>query len=424
MFWPTWEWISAPWLRWIYASYAQNLSTRDSLKCRRIIESNWYQERWGAIYQLTSDQNVKNRFENNRTGLRLATSVGGIATGEGGDRLVCDDPHNVLEAESDAIRKNTLQWWDEVMSTRLNDPKTGARLLIMQRSHYDDLAGHVLEQGGYEHLCLPAEYEKPKGGTKYTTGIGWSDPRNEEGELLSPERFGPNEIAELKRRLGSYAASAQLQQLPVPRGGGIFKRDDFKFYTRETLPTEFDEVLQSWDCSFKKTDTADFVAGHVWARKGAQAFLLDREHERKSFTETITAVRRMSSNWPQAIAKLVEDKANGPAIIDYLTKEIPGLIPVDPQGGKEARAFACQPIVEAGNVWLPHPDIAPWVTELLDQLCKFPKVTHDDDVDAMTQALMRMMVRMGFGIIDYYSQQYDAMMAAKKSAAEKHSGSP
>ena len=181
VFWPCWEWIDHPERRWLFASYAAALSIRDSLKCRRLIESSWYQANWGERFRLTSDQNTKGRFENDKSGYRLATSVAGAATGEGGDRIVVDDPHNVNEAESDTVRHSVLDWWDLVMTTRLNDPKTGARVIVMQRVHDDDLSGHVLAQGGYEHLCLPAEYEE---GHSIITSIGWSDPRTVAGELL------------------------------------------------------------------------------------------------------------------------------------------------------------------------------------------------------------------------------------------------
>jgi len=173
VFWPAWEWTRWPERRWLYSSYAANLSARDSLVCRRLIESPWYRARWGHIFVLTGDQNVKTRFENNRSGYRLSTSVGGSVTGEGGDRLVCDDPHKVDEVESDGVRKGTLDWWDTTMSTRVNDPKTTAMVVVAQRCHQQDLSGHLLEQGGWEHLCLPAEYEGPS----HTTSIGFTDPR-------------------------------------------------------------------------------------------------------------------------------------------------------------------------------------------------------------------------------------------------------
>src|SRR5579862_1529352 len=226
VFWPAWEWIRWPERRWLYSSYAAQLSIRDSVKCRRLIESPWYQTRWGHIFALTGDQNAKSRFDNNRSGYRLSTSVGGSVTGEGGDRIVCDDPHKVDEVESDTVRKTAIDWWDVAMSTRVNDPKTSAMVIVMQRCHQRDLSGHLLEKGNFEHLCLPAEYEGPG----RVTSIGFSDPRTEIGELLWPERFGPKEIADLKISLGSYAAAGQLQQRPSPAGGGIFKRHWFRYF--------------------------------------------------------------------------------------------------------------------------------------------------------------------------------------------------
>ena len=180
------------------------MSIRDSVKCRRLIESPWYQERWGDRFALTSDQNTKGRFDNNRSGYRLSTSVGGAATGEGGDRIVCDDPHNVNEVESDSVRKTTIDWFDVVMSTRVNDPKTAAKVVVMQRCHQQDLSGHLLEQGGWEHLCLPAEYE----GSQRVTSIGFSDPRGRARRVV---------VARTLRAKGNRSAESQPGQLR--RGG-------------------------------------------------------------------------------------------------------------------------------------------------------------------------------------------------------------
>jgi hypothetical protein len=211
VFWPAWEWIKWPERRWLYSSYGAQLSIRDSVKCRRLIESPWYQHRWRDRLALTTDQNTKGRFDNDRSGYRLSTSVGGAATGEGGDRIVCDDPHNVQEAESDSVRKGTNDWFDVVMSTRVNDPKTAAKVVVMQRCHQQDLSGHLLEQGGWEYLCLPAEYE----GSRRATSTGFVDPRQEHGELLWPERFGCREIDDLKISLGSRLHWSLPRRLPT-----------------------------------------------------------------------------------------------------------------------------------------------------------------------------------------------------------------
>jgi len=405
--WPAWEWIQHPERRWLYSSYAATLSIRDSVRCRTLIESPWYQRFWADRFALASDQNTKTRFDNNRSGYRIATSVGGTATGEGGDRVVVDDPHNVQEAESDSIRKSTLDWYDIVMSTRVNDPRTAAKVVVMQRCHQQDLSGHLLQQGGWEHLCLPAEYEGPS----CVSSIGFVDPRAQPGELLWPERFGPKEIADLKVSLGSYAAAGQLQQRPSPAGGGIFKRHWFKYFQPRGMnlppvivrlpdgstvsiqaievPRQMDEQLQSWDCSFKDLATSDYVVGQVWGRLGAWFFLGDQVRGRMDCPGTVKAVRALKAKWPGTMAILVEDKANGSAVIQMLSHEIPGILPVNPGGGKVARAQAISPLVEAGNIYLPHPEYAPWVNDFIEECVAFPNGAHDDQVDAMTQVLLR-----------------------------------
>jgi predicted phage terminase large subunit-like protein len=407
VFWPAWEWTRWPERRWLYSSYAATLSLRDSVKCRRLIESPWYRARWGHVFLLTGDQNAKTRFDNNRSGYRLSTSVGGAVTGEGGDRIVCDDPHNVADVASDTIRKNAIDWWDIAMSTRVNDPKTSAMVIVMQRCHQRDLSGHLLEKGNFEHLCLPAEYEGPG----RMTSIGFSDPRTEHGDLLWPGQFGRSEIEELKINLGSYGAAGQLQQRPSPAGGGIFKRDWFRYFQPRGMnlppvevrrqdgtlvlipaieaPHHVDEQLQSWDCTFKELDTSDYVVGQLWARRGGLFLLGDQFRERTDCPGTVKAVRAMTEKWPATMAVLIEDKANGSAVIQMLAHEIPGLLPVNPQGGKIARAAAVSPLIEAGNIYLPHPDFAPWVKDFIEECVQFPNGAHDDQVDAMTQALLR-----------------------------------
>ncbi len=245
---------------------------RDSLRCRRLIQSPWYQSHFGDRFCLTGDQNEKHRFENDSRGCRIASSVGGANTGEGGDRIVCDDLHNVREGESEAIRRGVCEWWDTVMPTRLNDPKTGAKVIIMRPIHAADLAGHILEQGGYEHLRLPAEYD----GARRSTGIGWRDPREETGELLWPQQFGREQIDELKLRLGSYAAAGQLQQRPSPAEGGILKRKWWRYLSAQPKLATCDEMIQSWELAFKDRANSSYVVRQVWGRWNGEMTLLDQ----------------------------------------------------------------------------------------------------------------------------------------------------
>ena len=279
--------------------------------------------------------------------------------------------------------KAAIDWFEVAMSTRVNDPKTSTMVIVMQRCHQRDLSGHLLEKGNFEHLCLPAEYEGPG----RITSIGFSDPRTEPGQLLWPERYGPQEIAEAKLNLGSYAAAGQLQQRPSPAGGGIFKRHCFRYWQPRgmnlppvivrlpdgtpmsieaiEIPYRMDDQLQSWDCAFKGLETSDYVVGQVWARLGSMYFLGDQVRRRMDFPATLQALRDLSEKFPGTLAKLVEDKANGSAVVQMLTREIPGIIPVNPEGGKLARAQAVTPLVEAGNIYLPHPEYAPWRSSIL-----------------------------------------------------------
>lgn len=292
----------------------------------------------------------------------------------------CDDPHKIEEARSDVKREEVIEWWDQTMSTRLRQPKTGAFVIVMQRLHEQDLTGHVLAQDGWTHLCLPAQYEP-------THPFVWPrDPRQVDGELLWPEQWGREQLAEIG--LSPYGRAGQLQQRPAPAEGGLIKRGWFRFYRQ--LPGELDELLLSWDMAFKDAAANDYVVGQVWARAGSQKYLVAQTRDRMDFPATVEAFRQQAALYPSANLKLVEDSANGPAVISTLRREISGLIAVRPQGSKEARVAAVSPTIEAGDVWLPDPELAPWIGEFVEEAAAFPNGAHDDQVDAMSQALLRL----------------------------------
>lgn len=416
VFWPVWMWTYRPEFQWLFTSYAQDLALRDAVKSRRLIMSPWFQERWGSVFHLTGDMNQKSRYENNHSGYRISAGVGGQITGEGGDAIVADDPHKVKEAESDLMRTGVLEWWDQTMSTRLNDPKTGRKVIIMQRVHESDLTGHILSKmkdgdgEEFDLLILPAEYEP----TTYYTSIGFRDPRTEPNELLWPERFGRPEIDSLKVSLGSRGSAGQLQQRPAPAEGAIFQRTWWKFWVPKSsngrvyspvvvrlpdgsvhradvvsLPSGL-ELIQSWDMSFKDTEDSAFVAGQEWGARGSDYFLLDQVRRKMGLPDTVRAVRDLKKDYPSTGSILIEDKANGPAVIQTLRGEIPGLIAINPRGDKVARAHACSPFVESGNVYLPHPEISPWVWDFIEEAATFPNSTYADQVDSMTQVLIRL----------------------------------
>lgn len=387
MLFPAWAWIKKPQLRWLFASYAESLSIRDSVKCRRLIQSDWYQRRFGKHYQLVGDQNQKQKYENDKTGVRFATSVGGSGTGEGGDIIVIDDPHKVSEAESDNVRQGVIDWWDGEMSTRGNDPKKVARIIVMQRVHQKDLAGHLIDSGGWEHLCLPAEYE-PDRIISMPSSIGWEDPRREAGELLWPNRFGEFELAKMKKDLGSQRAAGQLQQRPSPAEGNVIKRHWWKWYS--VLPPQFEKMGICADLTYKDKKTSDFAVFQVWGKIGADKFLVDQVRGRMGFNEQIKAMRMLASKWPSAHAKWIEDAANAAALIDTLKKEIPGLIAVPAKGSKLHRAEAISPQAESGNLYLPDPSIAKWIGDYVEEWAMFPNGAHDDQVDATSLGVAKL----------------------------------
>ena len=387
VFWPTWVWTFRPECKWIYASYAMGLSQRDNLRMRRLIESEWYQARWGKVFRPLRDNWGAIKFMNDHAGFRLCTSTDGTVTGEHADVQVCDDPIKPQDARGGALATKTilnscLEWWNETMASRLVDFDKSARVIIMQRLHIHDLAGAVLKDGGYEHLCLPMEFEP---NNICTTSIGFKDPRTVPEQPLWPERFSIDAVAQLKKELGPRGEAAQLQQHPVPLTGSVFEKEHLLYWTERP---QVKTVISSWDCTFKETGSS-YVVGQVWGvTADAQSYvLLDQIRKRMSFSETLSAIRKISVAYPFCSAHLIEEKANGSAIIDILQDEIPGIFPVLPQGGKEARAHAVESLWSNGQVILPSPELYPWVGELVQELLEFPSSLFDDQVDAMTQAL-------------------------------------
>ena len=308
--------------------------------------------------------------------------VGGGITGMGGDYIIIDDPiKNREEANSLTYRDKLLDWYASTLYTR--QEKDAGILVTLTRWHEDDLAGRLLELSKtpdgdkWEVLTLPAIREDLE--CAY-------DPRAE-GAPLWPEKFDLQSLLTTKATIGSYEWAALYQQRPSPGEGGLFKREWWRRWKRK--PDDLEGYIQSWDCTFKDTNSSDYVVGQVWAQSRkypARRYLLDQRRGRMNITVTINAIRELKSKWPQTERILIEDKANGPAIIDVLTNEIPGIVPVDPKGGKVVRANAVTANVEAGNVYIPDSDIADWVGDFIEEFAAFPSGRHDDQVDAMTQA--------------------------------------
>jgi predicted phage terminase large subunit-like protein len=404
--WPAWEWINKPHVQQLTCSYATDVAVRDAVNTRRIISSEKYQQVFGDKFKLTSDQNVKSRFDNSKSGTRICAATNSAATGFGGSRIILDDPISAKEADSIVAVQAGIEFYKGTVATRLNDAQNDAIVVVHQRLNARDLSGYLLEEeaGIWQHLCIPMHYSAEH--TK-TTSIGFKDPR-QEGELLCPARLNAETVAGMAKALGVYHTHAQLEQRPDSRGGNIFRRNLWKYY--KVLPT-LDEIVITADCTFKDKDTSDYVAIQAWGRKGADKFLIKRLKDHLGFGATVVALRSFKMLFPNAIAVLIEDKANGSAVIETLTKEIAGIVAIDPEGGKIARAYAIQPEHEAGNIYLPDPSICPEIEEFLSECTSFPTPTvHDDEVDAMTQVINWWRNRGGsMGMFEFYRQQAELL---------------
>jgi predicted phage terminase large subunit-like protein len=438
VFYPVWRWCTEPQRRFMFVSYSDELSTDHSLFRRNVLNSEMYRGGWGHLVKFSKDQNLKTQYENTRRGVMFSTSITGSATGKGCDELIVDDPMNAKRAFSDQEREATNRTFDATFRSRLNNPATGTIIVIMQRLHDSDLTGHLLAQEpeAWKHIKLPAEAEEDERWPSPTSARVY--PRRA-GELLWPARFSREVLAGLKIALGSWSYAGQYQQNPAPLEGGIVQRKWIQYYRELPVgdsgrPTQITAVggcatngfttggparrdatragrgtwIQSWDCSFKDTREADYVVGQVWLRMNSSYYLVDQVRERMDFIRTKQAIQQMTAKYPQATAKLIEDKANGPAVIAALRSEIDGIIPITPTDSKMGRLHAVSPLFEAGNVFLPEATAggsqARWVGDFIEELTRFPNAAHDDQVDACTQALMYMR-RQGGGILQYYKEE-------------------
>lgn len=365
-----------PDLRIAGLSYAMDLASSMNRDVQRVIMSPEYQvvfpdTRLSDKRVVTIEGQAKRNSEEfeivGRKGAYVGQGVGGPLTGKRVDLGIIDDPiKNAKEALSPTVKQGVWNWYVSTFLTRLS--KNSGQIIMATRWATDDLSGKVLE--AYERaesLVFPAI--------------------SLDGEALVPELHPLDKLLETKATLGDYFWSAMYQQSPKPMGGAIFKDIGVNYYFKHDLPDSFDQVICSWDMTFKDGEGTDYVVGQVWGKKGANSYLLAQIRKRMGFTETKQSVVNLANRFPEARIKLVEDKANGPAVIDALKNTVSGLTPVEPDGSKVARAHAMTGEWEAGNVWLPHPDIAPWITDFVSNVTTFPACPHDDEIDAMTQAI-------------------------------------
>jgi predicted phage terminase large subunit-like protein len=375
---PAWALGLNPTRRIIGVSYAQDLAVKHGNDCRAVLDADWYQRLFPDT-KIDPAKDAESEVMTTQRGFRFSTSVGGVLTGRGGDLIIIDDPLKPEDAMSDTVRKRVIEWCGTTLFSRLDDKEHGAIILVMQRLHVDDLAGHFLQQGGWKHLSLPAIAETDEhieiGPARYHI--------RRAGELLHPARDSQATLDRIKREMGSAAFSAQYQQAPVPAGGNMIKWDWFGWY-EPNLRIQFEQIVISWDTAMKATQLSDYSVGTVWGAVVDIYFLLDLVRVRLEYPALKRKVIEVYRQWPTATV-LIEEAGSGTSLIQDLREQKIPIIAIRPQGDKVMRMSAQSAKIEAGAVQLPRN--APFLDDLRSEILAFPYSRHNDQVDSLSQAL-------------------------------------
>lgn len=424
---PVWTWLRFPERRFLCGSYSGKLAVDHHNKRRFLIGSEWFQKRWGHKFQVIT--NKADDFRNDKTGYFIATSVEGSGTGFGGDVCIGDDLLSAQDAFSKAMRTATNNWIDGTFSTRLNSRVTGAFVHVSQRLADDDPTGYLLEKYGdrYIHVKVPREEPEGKEFSFPRSGRIFYRPK---GDVVQPERCPPLVLEGLKRKTREWAN--QEQQEPAPAGGAIVLSEWWRFYERDEPLPAMDIVVISVDCTFKAHTDSDYVAIQKWAGIGPRSYLLERQTEHLGYVGTKAAIRAMSMHGPECpwcrglrpTAIIIEDAANGPAVIEELRRTSFGqwpdgspiyipIIAVQPAGGKEARLYAASAEFEAGNIYgcqeMPG---WPQYFHTIGHYAGEGSVAHDDDVDATSQYINWRHKRK-LGLTQFFESQNSRIIAAE-----------
>ena len=397
VFFPAWEWgpKNMPWVRYIGASYNDSLTIRDNRRTRHLIRSDVYRKAWGDRFSIDTEQDAKTRFDTNHRGWKIASSVKGLGTGERADRFIIDDPHNVKTADSTKVREDALQWFTEVVPSRVNDMEKSSFIVIMQRVHELDISGLIIaKELGYEHLILPMEYEADR---HCKTSIGFTDPRKEDGELLWPDRFSRRYIEDdlkpvLRAFGGTYAEAAQLQQRPAPRGGGLFKRTDFQIID---IAPKGGRVVRAYDLAGSTGDRSPYTVGVKIRLTDDKRIIfedIDRgqwspfEVEQRMLKNAELDGRDVEIDFPQ------DPGQAGKAQVAHLAKLLHGYrFTHSPEtGSKEDRARPLAAQAESGNVYLLR---GPWNDAFIQEAMVFPQGEFKDQIDAASRGYSNLVRR-------------------------------
>jgi predicted phage terminase large subunit-like protein len=371
-----------PTRRIICASYSGELAKKHSNDFRAILDSRWYRSTFSGT-RIGPFKNNETEIELTKRGFRLATSVGGTLTGRGGDIIVIDDPLKPDDAMSETKRSAVNHWFTNTLLSRLDDKRTGAIVVVMQRVHMDDLTGFLIEQSDdWTVLTLPAIADSDEVIQRWE-----GEPYfRKAGDVLSPEREPLDVLEVLKREIRSDSFSAQYQQMPVPPGGAMIKRAWIARYAELPLKSEQLMVMQSWDTANKGGPQNDWSVCTTWIlARNMRWYLVDVWRGRVDYPALKAKVEFLSKKWG-ARRVLVEDAGSGTMLVQELRGRVAGIIGVTPERDKISRMAVASSRFEAGEVFLP--ERAPWLTDLESELFAFPGGRHDDQCDSISQALL------------------------------------
>jgi predicted phage terminase large subunit-like protein len=371
--------------RIICVSYSESLARKHANDCRAVMHSPLYARLFPKT-RISPAKDTELEFATTLGGNRLATSCGGTLTGRGGNLIIIDDPMKPQDAYSEPTRESTKQWLGNTLLTRLDNKTKDGIIVVMQRLHVDDLVGHLLEQGGWVHLNLPAIAECEQHIALSATS--WHLRRR--GDLLHPEREPLSVLEQFKRSMGSLDFSAQFRQEPIAEGGNLVKWEWFKFYDKPPARDVGDRIVVSWDTALSPKELASFSACVVLQIRGETAYVLEVFRERLDYPDLKRKVIELHKRWCYAAndyALLIENKGSGMSLIQELDKEHIHAIAVDPAGNKVMRMNEQTARIEAGSVSLPKQ--APWLDEFRKEILAFPAGRYTDQVDAFSQALNR-----------------------------------